>query len=283
MTSTESDLPVSQRYDLRKVSFADAAERVQQALDVRFDLAHAVVKRRSVGALTDRGTWVRIELRGLERLDAQGWGLEAAAVLRDVPAPAWHSGISWYDAGRGAVWRADEIDAVDQTPIGRTSAACALPESWWKSLRAALEALARHKVTRRATPDCEPITQERISSGIERVFPGRVNTAITTWTPAHADLNWSNITGPELRMLDWEDWGVAPQGLDAARLWFASLAEPALAAKVTKYLDPVLASRDGRIMALFECAGWLEFASNSEPRAGPARAAAHRLITELSA
>jgi hypothetical protein len=283
MTSAETEFPVSQRYDLRKVPFNDAAERVQQALAVTLDLDRAVVKRRSVGAKTGRGTWVRMELRGLERLDGQGWGLEAAAVLHDVPAPAWRAGIAWYDPGRKAMWRADETDFIGQSPVGRASEASALPESWWRSLRAALEALERHQVSRRATPDCEPITQERVTAGIERVFPGGADTSISAWAPAHADFNWSNVTGPELRILDWEDWGMAPRGTDAARLWFVSLSEPALARKVRKHLAAALESRDGRIMALFECAGWLAYASDSEPRTALARAEAERLITELAA
>lgn len=283
MTSTKTEVPVSQRYDLRKAPFSDAIERAQQALAVTLDLDRAVVKRRSVGAKTDRGTWVRMELCGLERLDGQGWGLEAAAILHDVPAPVWHAGISWFDPGRNAMWRADETDFIEQPPVGRAAAASSLPDSWWRSLRTALEALERHQVSRQATPDCEPITQERVTAGIDKVFPGRVATLISVWTPAHADFTWSNVTGPELRILDWEDWGMAPRGTDAARLWFASLAEPALAGKIRKHLAAPLESRDGRIMALFECAGWLAYASDSEPRTAPARAEAERLITELTA
>lgn len=282
MTSTETPLPVSQRYDLRKNPFDDAVARVQHALNVQLDLDRAIVKRRSVGAGTDRGTWVRMELRGLERLDGQGWGLEATAILRDVPAPVWYTGVSWFDTERGAVWRADETTLVDQTPIARASVATDLPGSWWDSLGAALEVLARCQTSRRATPDCEPITQDRITSVIERVFPGRVDTAISEWSCAHADLNWANLTGPELWMLDWEDWGMAPRGLDAARLWFASLTQPALAQRVRRRLDADLASRTGRIMALFECAGWLAFAKDSEPLTAPARTQAARLIGELS-
>ena len=179
------------------------------------------------------------------------------------------------------MWRADETARIDQAPIARASAATDLPRSWWDSLRAALAALARHQTARRATPDCETITQDRVTSVIERVFPARVDTAISEWSCAHADLNWTNLTGPELWMLDWGDWGMAPRGLDAARLWFASLTQPALAQQVTMHLNADLASRDGQIMALFECAKWLAFASDSEPLTS-SRTHAARLIAELS-
>lgn len=283
MTSAATEIPVSQRYDLRKSPFSDAAERVQHALGARMDLSRAIVKRRSVGAATDRGTWVRIELRGLERLDGQGWGTEAAAILHDVPVPAWRAGFSWHDSGRGATWRADETEFIAQAPVARPENASVLPGSWWESLRAAQEALVRHQVTRRATPDCEPVTQDRVTSAIERVFPGRAATFIGTWAPAHADFSWANLTGPELRILDWEDWGMAPRGTDAARLWFSSLAYPALAAKVARCLNAALSSRDGRIMALYECAEWLSVAAGGEPRTQAARGEAERLIRELAA
>lgn len=282
MTTTDTELPAAQRYDLRKVPFSDAVERVQNGLGVRLDLDRAIMKRRSVGAPTHRNTWVRMELRGLERIDGQGWGLEAATILRDVPVPAWHAGTSWHDPARNAMWRADETDLVPQAPVGRASAASDLPGTWWESLRTAMAALARHHVTRRATPDTAPITQDRVTAGIERVFPGRVSTAVSEWRPAHGDLNWANLTGPQLRILDWEDWGMAPRGLDAARLLFASLGEPALAETARKYLGVDLASRDGRIMMLFECAGWLESAIDTDPRTAPARAEAERLINELT-
>jgi hypothetical protein len=281
-TAAPASIPVSQRYDLRKTPYDDAVTRAEDALGTRLDLSRAVVKRRSVGAATGRGTWVRIELRGLERLDGQGWGTEAAAVLRGVPAPVWHSGASWLDASRGAMWHADETDLVTEAPVARAAQASSLPGSWWDDLRKALGALADHQTPRRATPDSEPVTQERIDSVIGRVFPG-LDTAVTEWACAHADLGWANLTGPQLWLLDWEDWGMAPRGLDAARLWFASLTDPDLTGQVTACLSDDLASRSGKVMALFECAGWLAHADDSEPLTAAASSQADRLVDELSA
>jgi hypothetical protein len=283
MTSaTRAPLPVSQRHDLRKTPYGDAVERAELALGTRLDLSRGVVKRRSAGAATDRSTWVRIELRGLERLDGQGWGAEASAMLRDVPVPAWHTGVSWLDADRGAMWHADETALITEAPIGRASQAVSLPGPWWDSLHAALGALARHQTPRKATPDSEPITQDRINSAIGQVFPG-IDTAVTEWACAHADLGWANLTGPQLWLLDWEDWGMAPRGTDAARLWFASLTDPALTQQVTTCLGDDLASRSGQVMALFECAGWLAHADDSGPLTAAARSQAMRLLGELTA
>jgi hypothetical protein len=40
---------------------------------------------------------------------------------------------------------------------------------------------------------------------------------VTCWITAHSDLHWASVTAP-LRILDWEGWGRAPEGFDAARV-----------------------------------------------------------------
>ena len=68
--------------DLRVGPVEDVLERVEKALHVRLDRGTVVRKRRSIGAGTDRQSWVRIERRGLDRIGTQGWnGTECAAVL----------------------------------------------------------------------------------------------------------------------------------------------------------------------------------------------------------
>jgi len=45
----------------------------------------------------------------------------------------------------------------------------------------------------------------------------------------HGDFGWHDLTSPDCVILDWEDWGMAPRGYDAAILWHTSFAIPALA------------------------------------------------------
>ena len=85
-----------------------------------------------------------------------------------------------------------------------------------------------------ATPDTDTITQELVTESIRGVFPGDFDMTIRRWVPAHADLNWANVTAPVFSLFDWEDWGNAPQGLDSASLWASSLAVPALADRVRR-------------------------------------------------
>lgn len=282
MTSaTSAELPAAARFDLRRTDIDDALTRVQQSLDTRLNLERAVRKRRSVGAPTSRGTWVRIELRGIERLDGQGWGTETTAVFNGIAAPAWLAGISWTDPERAAVWRADETALIPDSPIGRATAATNLSDAWWATFNSSLDALAAEPTTRRATPDCEPMTQERVTSAIDAVFPGQIDTTVDEWAPAHADLNWANLTAPNCWLLDWEDFGLAPRGLDAACLWSASLAIPDLAEQIHSGRAADLDSRTGRIMALYYCARRIALDEQDDPGLAFALQEASRLVERL--
>lgn len=91
-----------------------------------------------------------------------------------------------------------------------------------------------------------------------------------------------NVTSPTCRVLDWEDFGLAPRGFDAAVLWVNSLAVPALAARVVDVFAAELECRTGRVSRLYVCA---ELIAAGREYAGPlaeaVRAAADRLVTEL--
>lgn len=284
-----STVEVAAPLDLRAPSSAprdSAARRVEAALGVRLEQATQVRKRRSLGAATDRGTWVRIEARRVEKMTGQGFdGPEAAAVVAGVAKPAWHASVAWAQPDAGLMWRADETDLVTAAPIkpgGILTDDPQLPGSWWASLGGSLDALAAASTTRVATLHTEPITQARVAGEIRAVFGDGIDTSIEQWVPAHADFTWANLTGPELWILDWEDWGMAPRGLDAAMLWSVSLAVPGLAERVHELRRADLESRDGQIMRLFFAAGILGAPPGySGPLLEPARAAAAALLTAL--
>ncbi|OLE22072.1 MAG: hypothetical protein AUG49_20365, partial [Catenulispora sp. 13_1_20CM_3_70_7] len=258
--------PAAVRFDLRQTVVDDVLDRVQKALHLHLDPDGSVRKRRSIGMRSDRGTWVRVECRGLERLDGQGWGLEAAMVLPDaIPRPKWFCGISWADPVRQVLWRADETALAAGTPIGRATHATQLNDSWWRRLHSTLDALDGCRTARQATPDCEPISTRRIATDIAARFPG-IDATVPgdQWTTAHADFTWQNLTGPTLSVLDWEDFGTAPRGLDAATLWFASLTQPGLAERI-RTTRGELGTRTGQLMMLWRCAQFLTWAGPDEP------------------
>lgn len=272
--------------DLRKEPVEAVLDRAERMLGVRLDRETVVRKRRSVGARTDRDTWVRIERRGLDRFGVQGGdGTASAEALRGIAKPAWLAGVAWRDEAEPVMWRGDETALLPGAPVGSAVVAQDphLSEEWWASLNASLEALATQHTNRIATPDTETLTQELVTGTIHRVFPG-VDTAVADWRPAHADLNWANVTAPVFCVFDWEDWGMAPCGLDAANLWGASLAVPALADRVRRERCNDLASRDGKLMTLFVSAKILgPYSDPEDPRLVPARKTAEQLLQELQA
>ncbi|MFE7119031.1 hypothetical protein ACFU99_26795 [Streptomyces sp. NPDC057654] len=273
--------------DLRRQPVDDVLNRVEQGFGTRLKRSTMVRKRRSVGVRTDRGTWVRVERRAAGRIDGQGWnGTEVADSLTGIAMPQWLAGLAWRAPDGTAVWRADETTLLPDVPVrpegGTITVAPELADSWWRTLNSSLDALARAKTTRVATPDTVTITQEGITSLITHVFGAVVDTAVDRWHPAHADLNWANVTGPTCCIFDWEDWGAAPRGLDAASLWAASLAVPDLAERVRNERRADLESRDGRLMMLFACAKIAgPCADAADPKLEPARTAARQLIAGL--
>ncbi|MFB8209698.1 MULTISPECIES: hypothetical protein [unclassified Streptomyces] len=269
--------------DLRVESVDEVLDRVERSLQVRIDRDTVIRKRRSVGGRTDRNTWVRVERRSFQRIEAQGGnGPEAAAVLSGVAMPRWYGAVTWRDEAEPVMWRADETELVSDPPVGQAALVIddpRLPDTWWDGLNTSLDALAAHHTPRIATPDTELMTQDLVETTIRQVFPELPDLTVDEWAPAHADLTWANVTGPEFRIIDWEDWGMAPRGLDAAILWGNALAVPALADRVRAERRPDLECRSGRLMALFFCAKVVgPYAHDADPRLGPARRAAARLV-----
>ncbi len=270
--------------DLRTQSRAELIARAERALGVRLLPEQAVCKRRSLGMATERGTWVRISVSPAEDAAERG-GLEATAALpTSVRHPRWHQGVCWYDGE--LLWRAEETELVTDPVIQPGGGVLAtdpqLPQVWWHQLSDALSELSTVSTSRVATPHTRPITQQRVTSTIQAVFPD-VETTIEEWTLAHADFSWVNVTAPTCRILDWEDFGLAPRGWDAATLWVNSLAVPALAEQVQRVFAADLGSRTGLLCQLHACAELLVAGEDyAGPLAAPVRNAAERLVTALS-
>ncbi|MEJ8652791.1 hypothetical protein WKI65_33195 [Streptomyces sp. MS1.AVA.3] len=270
--------------DLRKEPMEAVLDRVERSLGVRLDHETVVRKRRSVGVRTDRDTWVRIERRGLDRIGVQGGdGTASAEALRGIAKPAWFAGVAWRDETEPVMWRADETELLPGAPVGSAVVADdpRLSKEWWAAMNASMDALAAQHTNRIATPDTETLTQELVTGTIHSVFPG-VDTAVVEWRPAHADFNWANMTAPGFCVFDWEDWGMALCGLDAANLWGASLTVPTLADRVRSERRDDLETRDGKLMTLFVAAKILgPYADPDDPRLEAARETAERVAKEL--
>ncbi|MFG2370152.1 hypothetical protein ACGFY9_01565 [Streptomyces sp. NPDC048504] len=276
-----------QAVDLRVWPVDEVLDRVERSLHVRLLPDTVVRKRCSVGARTDRDTWVRIERRLLDKIPDQGWnGTESAARPEGIARPEWHGCVVWRDPARPVMWRADETELLPGPPVGAAvlSTAPGLPDEWWTALNTSLGALAAQRTGRVATPDTVTITQSLVTESIHGVFTDDFDTTVERWVLAHADLNWANVSAPTFTLFDWEDWGNAPLGLDSASLWASSLAVPALADRVRHERRADFGSRDGKLMTLFVCSKILgPYAQPEDPRLGPARPMAERVVGELRA
>lgn len=266
--------------DLRRAGCAFAVARAEHELGVRLDAARAVVKRRTWSALSDRGTWVRLQVWPVDHPAVDHVpGVVAASALVGVPRPAWYRGVHW--AIDELLWRADELEFVTQSPVipaGTVTVEPCLSDGWWRDMACALDAVA----TTVAQLPQQTVTQRRFTDRIAGVFGADVDTAVAQWGGVHGDMAFANLTAPELCLLDWEEFGCGPVGLDHARLWADSLAVPGLAARCATEFAAYLDTWQGLLCCAYSVVPLLDLPAG-EPLRAPAECAAQHVAEELRA
>lgn len=266
-------------FDVRENPHEDVLDRVERALAVELDRSSVVYGEHGAteGFRTSSGTWVRVERRHRWRINSAIWvGLEAAATIRGVKKPEWFQGTTWTDEAREVVWRADEVELVAAPIVDSLDVAANLPDTWWATLRKSLTALSAHSTERVG------MSQAHLTKRINEVFDG-VDTTVDEWATAHTDVHLGNLT-VDGYLLDWEDWGAAPRGHDAACLWQAVLPDLALSARVQREFAADLQTRSGKLTQLLQCANAVRIAARrgvSTPLSEAAQAAADDLLAEL--
>ncbi|WP_229921375.1 hypothetical protein [Streptomyces noursei] len=183
-------------------------------------------------------------------------GPEAAekAIPDKVPRPRLHSVHEWHDDE--FAYRGELYDRVVQQPLSDgalISSEPTLPESWWAALRTSLDAVSSVETERIA------IRQERLRWALPQFLDAAdIETDVPSWSTAHADIQWSNLVGPDLCILDWERWGLAPTGYDAATLFISSLAVPEVASRIRREFADVLDTPAGRFSELVVASEFLQ-------------------------
>ncbi|MGW2540047.1 hypothetical protein ACWC5I_04040 [Kitasatospora sp. NPDC001574] len=161
--------------------------------------------------------------------------------------------------------------AVSSTPDLREDPV--LEDGWWSGLRTALAGIAKASGTK--------ITLRQ--EWIEEVFPkylGIPAPSTVERTTGHGDLQWANLTGRPLAILDWERWGLVPVGYDPAVLWISSLRVPPVAVRVRAEFSDVLDSPAGRVGQLIALAEMLQAVDRGHyPELAPLVAAAAADLT----
>lgn len=159
----------------------------------------------------------------------------------------------WESADVDMRLRAELMTLVDETVCSPTPVAetpIRLSKSWWAQLTDSLDALGTVTTQRQA------LTVEQFASRI-RVWEPGLDVRVERWSPAHADLHWANLTRPGCWILDWEGWGMAPAGFDAATLYLHSLPVTDLAQRVRELAGDLLNSRDALLCQLYVAARML--------------------------
>ncbi|MFC5747376.1 aminoglycoside phosphotransferase [Actinomadura rugatobispora] len=194
--------------------------------------------------------WLRVLAVPAERACGALWyGPITAPAIPGLSRPALLATETWADreqSVRAEVWElVDEpACAPHETLTPRRARQLRLSTAWWTSLETSLDRLARHRTDR------VPRTQEQITAVMRRAYGPGVPTRVRRWAVQHGDLRWTNLTAHTPYLLDWEFWGLAPVGADAATLMCTSLLVPELAADIHRRFAHLLDTPDGRIAQL---------------------------------
>ncbi|QWF85640.1 aminoglycoside phosphotransferase [Amycolatopsis sp. CA-230715] len=205
---------------------------------------------RSISSRVDtaRGPrWLRVVTEAEQWADSDFWtGNVDARLLTGVVKPEvlrhWDWNIETHRL-RAELMTLTEGRPCSATPELRQE--LDLPTAWWTGLRDSLDALATAPAVR------THLTQHEVTHRIRVFFGNRVDPTVRAWTVAHADLHWANLFEPDCVLVDWEGWGRAPAGYDAATLYLHSLLQPAMAERVQTTFADHLNSRDGLLSQLY--------------------------------
>ncbi|MFI9160486.1 hypothetical protein [Kitasatospora aureofaciens] len=193
--------------------------------------------------------WLRLVSAPADKAGGKLWeGPQEAERLMPpaVPRPRLRERRTWTEGEHGYLAELyDKITAstiTTQEPILREVPD--LDDAWWDGLSTALDAITT------VPSDRVAVRQEYLDRAMPQYLGIPIDTKVPTWTTAHGDLHWANLTGPALTVLDWEGWGVAPAGYDAALLYSYSLLVPDTATQVRHRLAHILDTPAGQFAEL---------------------------------
>ncbi|WP_328436240.1 aminoglycoside phosphotransferase family protein [Streptomyces sp. NBC_00444] len=203
--------------------------------------------------------WLRLLSLPADKAGGKLWeGTErAATAFPGVRKPALHQLHDF--TGDGYAYRAELTAYIDEpllsaNPVLRHE--LALTDTWFATIRTSLSAIADTSTDRTA------VRQEWITRAIPE-YTGHPAPEITEWTCAHGDFHAVNLT-EGATVLDWEGWGRAPRGYDAAMLFAYAQLAPDTAARIRRELAALLDSAAGRAALLIVCAELLQSASRGD-------------------
>ena len=252
----------------------DAIEQACRRLGLERVWRDAPIQRRhSIGAAAvdpnSRHYWLKISGYKGAFPDKLRQKLLGPPAIAGVPMPLVLKTAGW--ASDGIHWLATQMTPAPSPAIERnvfaTDIAGRVSDQWIASLKTALDCL--NASTIHAQYHMSP---EQVRNSIVRRWGADAPHAVDDWRLAHGDLQWSTVTAPNLMFIDWNEWGLAPRGHDAAKLIIFAIKQPDL----MRRLEAAFAEdRSGRVALLVHATQMLRHIEGK-----PARAEHCRLIQE---
>ncbi|MGH3872684.1 MAG: hypothetical protein ACRDSR_14440 [Pseudonocardiaceae bacterium] len=196
----------------------------------------------------DGPAWLRVACAPTGHIARTFWdgSLEAEkAIPASVPRPRLRASHDWTHGPWE--YRAELYDRVAAHPVAASPALLTepdLPSTWWAALRTVLDDIATvptHRFT---------VFPQYLDRAMPHLLGTSIDTTVPSWSTAHGDFHYANLCAPTLHILDWEGWGLAPSGYDAAVLHSYSLLLPRLAARVRSEFALLLGTPTGRFAEL---------------------------------
>jgi hypothetical protein len=204
----------------------------------------------SLGARVRAGSaeyWLRVVAEQEQWADGDFWtGNTDANTIGCVPKPRVLRAWEWAEGSvrmRAELMTLAEGLQCSSTPELRIPVE--LPGTWWRTLRQSLWTLAVVPTSRTY------LTGNEVERRLRVFFGDRADPTVSKWATAHTDLHWANLIAPDLVVMDWEGWGIAPAGFDAATLYLHSLLQPAIAKQVRAEFNELLEHQAGLISQLY--------------------------------
>jgi hypothetical protein len=187
--------------------------------------------------------WLRVAGARHHQIDPTFWDgtLAATNLPTGIPRPRLRAHRDWVDDPYR--YRAELHDPAPAPPVSPSAIleeTARVPAGWYNQLRDALDLLSTVDTERHT------ISQQYLHTVMPRYLDGPVDSTVPAWSTAHGDLHFANLCAPTFTMLDWEGWGLAPAGYDAAMLHTYSLLVPDTAHQVYTAFADILDTPTGR-------------------------------------
>lgn len=197
---------------------------------------------------TDGRAWLRLASSPPDQIATAFWNGAADAehaIPATIPRPRLQALHEWQEARwayRAELYHHAPVPVASPTAVLTQDPAP--PASWWGDLRSALKEISDVH-TERLTA-----FQPFLDHAMPRYLGTPIDTRAPSWSTAHGDLHFANLGVPRLYLFDWEGWGLAPTGYDAATLHTYSLLVPSTAARIRAELAHLLNTPAGRFAEL---------------------------------